>query len=165
MATSIKIDLREAPLPPPRWASVRARISARLRGRELDEQLAVGADPLTDPALAARASWLRARWNRARIADGLDRALRTALEPYVLSAQAPFDSEAIIAARPELHALSAELRDDEEVRARGVAMARLLLVDPMSPLYRRDGGDDSDAGELLGVLRTTHRALHSGGVR
>lgn len=138
------------------------RAHTRLRGRHLDHELAQGIDPRANPALALRARLLLCPASRTRIADSLDDVLRSAAEPARLSARVPLRRRAILEARPELESLSAELRVDDECGARGVALARLLLIDGASPLYARNTADDDRADDLIAALRSTYRALRVG---
>lgn len=161
MSATTAIEGIRAPLAP--RPTLLARLSALARSGHLDRELAAGADPEASPALALRARSLLSQRSRAGIAESLDRAIRSASEPYRRSSQAPLSSPAILEARPELEALSAELRDDTDHRAQGVALARLLLVEPTSPLYHRGAAEDGCADDLLAALRLAYRALCVGG--
>jgi hypothetical protein len=129
----------------------------RLQGRHLDEELAAGADPERDQALALHAHRLRMPRFRARIAEGLESAWRDAGRPRGLSAKVPLESWAILATGPELQSLIAELRTDDQCHARGVALARLLLIDAESPLYAPSSRD-----HLAAALSRAYRALRFG---
>ncbi len=94
---------------------------------------------------------------RARIADGLENAWRDAGRPHGLSAKVPLESWAILATGPELQSLIAELRTDDECHPRGVALARLLLIDARSPLY-----EPSSHEELATALSRAYWALRFG---
>jgi hypothetical protein len=128
-----------------------------LQRRRLDRKLAAGADPQADQALTLHARLLLAPRTRARIADGLASAWRDASGPRVLSAKVPLAKSAILAAGPEFNSLIAELRADDSCRARGVAMARLLLIDADSPLYA-----PGSTAELSNALTRAYRALRLG---
>ena len=129
----------------------------RLQGRHLDEELADGTDPERDQALALHAHRLRMPRFRARLADALEGVWRDAGRPHGLSAKVPLESWAILATGPELQSLIAELRTDDQCHARGVALARLLLIDARSPLY-----EPSSRDELAVALSRAYRALRFG---
>jgi hypothetical protein len=104
------------------------------RGR-LDRELAAGADPSADEALALRAAQLEGPASRAELAMAIERILDAADAPPTFSASAPLNRPAIRATRPALLALARALRGAEPVRAQGVALARRLVVDGAGPLY------------------------------
>ena len=128
-----------------------------LQGRHLDEELAHGADPVTDRSLALHAYRLLMPRSRARIADGLENAWRDAGKPPRLSAKVPLERSAILAAGPEFESVIAELRVDDDCHPRGVALARLLLIDAASPLY-----EPASREELADTLARVYRALRFG---
>ena len=106
------------------------------RGR-LDAELAAGADPKTDPALALRARRLIRPRNRQRLAASLEHLVDDAAgDPgsYVSSA-VPFQRDQVAVARGTLLSLAGALRDIDPVDPRGVAMTLRLITDPTSPLY------------------------------
>jgi hypothetical protein len=125
--------------------------------RRLDQEPAAGVDPEADQALTLHASRLLARRTRTRVADGLASAWRDASGPRVLSAKVPLAESAILAAGPEFNSLIAELRADDSCRARGAAMARLLLIDADSPLYA-----PASTAQLATALTRAYRALRLG---
>lgn len=141
-------------LSPATGPSLSIRLRAHLRAWHLDEELARGADPDSDPALALRAQRLLRRDSRERIAETLEEDLRDANAPARPSARVPLREPAIVAARPELESLAAALRAEGESQVRGVALARLLVADGASPLY-----GPGSAQELIAAAREAYRAL------
>ena len=125
---------REAQIAP--HPDVRARLTARLRSRQLDEALAQGTPPETAAPLALRARQLTTRSLRQDAADGLRRVIRYAwrgVPPSQLSSP-PRVSE-IVAASDELTRLADTLASPGPLAARGVAQAWILLTDGTGPLY------------------------------
>jgi KUP system potassium uptake protein len=120
----------------------------------LDGRLAAGEDPLGDPGLAARARQLVAMRARRRIARSLERVCSGSPERARLSGAVPVDRRAVEVARPALLQLARALRSRASVAPRGVALARGLLTDPYSALYRPAYRD-----ELYEVARETLFAL------
>ena len=125
--------VRPAPWPP---AAVLERVRARLAAQALDARIAAGEDPSSDAALACRSVQLVAPRARRRLAAGLERLLSEREARAGLSAAAPVDRQAVAIARPALEQLAAALRSRESIRARGAALARVLLTEPDSALYR-----------------------------
>jgi hypothetical protein len=154
MAASATLDRTEAPLPA--RAGLSDRLRSRLRAWRLDQELARGADPLSDPALELRARRLLSPESRARIADTLEEVVSDACNPLRPGAQVPLRG-AGVNARPELQALAAAVRAHDDCEARGVALARLLIVDGASPLY----GPGSEP-ELVAAAGDAYRALRRG---
>lgn len=112
----------------------RDRIVARLHARRLDVELARGADPEADPALALRAAILTTPGRRRGLASALKRIAASAGETrpgwHPSSARA-----AVAELEPELLALARRLVAPGPVAARGVAEVRLLLTDGARPLH------------------------------
>jgi hypothetical protein len=109
--------------------------AALFRGR-FDAQLAGGADPQSDPAVA-RARQLTRRRYRRRLAASVQRLVEDLdADPgsYVTSA-VPFRLDQVAEARGTLLSVAGALRDVEQVDPRGVAMTLRLITDPTSPLY------------------------------
>jgi hypothetical protein len=133
--------LHRSARPPQVVAPSRPSLLVRLRvcvGRiELDRHLAAGADPSATPELAHRARQLTGRRERQVCIAGIERALRQATTPpgAGLTARAPVQRDAILAARPFLEHLLDRLRETDAPRPQGVARAGLLLVDGCGPLY------------------------------
>jgi hypothetical protein len=133
--------------------SLRARLSERIRGWHLDHELAGGVRPDSDRALALRAERLLKPKSRGRIAEALERLLEDDSELAGLSSKVPVSESTVLAARPELESLAAALRADD-CDVRGVALARLLIIDGASPLY----GHESEL-ELIAAAGEAYRAL------
>jgi hypothetical protein len=116
---------------------VRLRLIACWRAGELDRLLAAGIDPQTTDVLALRAARITTRRNRARIADGLARALRSARDttPGITAAMRPYGPE-LVEAGSVVAALDRCLRGPDSVNAQGVAILRTLLTEPASALYQ-----------------------------
>jgi hypothetical protein len=107
-----------------------------MRGTRLDRALAAGVDPLTSPALAARAELLLTRRLREAVASSIYQTLKDAsvgVPPN--SVRVPPARDAVRRNRRELLELAAELRQATDVSARGVAATCLLLGDGSGPLY------------------------------
>jgi hypothetical protein len=155
MQTSATVDsVRTLAAPRP---VVRVRLRERLRGRRLDHELAGGAHPATSDELALHATRLISPRTRARIADALEDAVRSAPHPARISAKVPLRRQAVIAASADIESLAAALREEEGCRPDGVALAQLLITDGAGPLYGR-GPDE----ELLAAVRESYRALRLG---
>jgi hypothetical protein len=111
-----------------------ARIAARLRGQALDRALMRGADLGVSSQLAARAAQLTANPARERLADGLERLLRTARDPSSGRLVRP-SGRAVVANAPELRELTSLLRGPTPLYAQGVAMLCELVTDGTGPVY------------------------------
>lgn len=136
-----------------RRVGLRERLAARLRAHRLDRELAAGAAPDADVALALRAAALIAPAQRSMLARSLRRIVRDARErPAALIVRAPVTRRTALAAAEDLDALARRLVAPEPVDVRGVAQVGRLLSDVGSPLY--SGG----ARDLQGAAR---RALAS----
>jgi hypothetical protein len=121
----------------------------------LDQALAAGVDPSTCGRLGRRARSLRKPKSRHKIAADIERTLEAAdNRPPRLSAAAPLNRRAIRELRPLLLTLADDLRADEPVEPRGVAITRQLLMDSCSPLYGQ-----VDPGELEEEVRRARAAL------
>jgi hypothetical protein len=130
-----------------------SRLEALLFRARLDSQLAGGADPDADPALAIRAHQLTRPRYRRRLAASVEHLvedLGTDPGSYMSSA-VPFRLDQVAEARGTLLSLAGALRDVDPVNPRGVAMTLRLITDPGSPLY---------AGAARGALQLrAHSAL------
>jgi hypothetical protein len=130
---------------------MRDHLLLRLRtrwGRDaLDEKLAFGADPTESRELALRAAQLRSKPWRDRIATQIERVLDDARhQPRGRAAEVVLLRRSEISAHaPELSALTARLRADVPIDARGVAMAARLVSDGTGPLYRDGVGSLPEA--------------------
>jgi hypothetical protein len=121
----------------------------------LDQALARGVDPSTRGRLGHRAVELCEPATRRKIAAQLERAVEAADEPpRPLTVAVPLNRVAIRELCPLLFTLAEDLRSEEPMNARGVALARLLLMDGYSPLY-----GFRPARELEEELRRTRAAL------
>jgi hypothetical protein len=131
------------------------RLRVFVRRQRLDHQLAEGADPHTDPALGLRAAQLcRARTRRV-IARRLRRSLRTAPK-----ATAPGRGsrsllrDQILAESDALMDLIRRLEAPGPAEPMGVALARLLVTDPVGPLSVQ-----SEPATLYMVVRLATAAI------
>lgn len=125
------------------------RVRRRLRfmraqfGRtRLDEELAAGVSPDSDPLLRERAQILLSRESRLRIASGLDRARRQGERPALHTAQVPVRTQAVRDAGPALEMLAYRMRGHLPISPQGAAKANILLSDGGGPLYTPDGNPD-----------------------
>jgi hypothetical protein len=129
----------------------RDRIITRLRARRLDVELARGADPEADAALALRAATLTTPRRRRSLAAGLERIAASAGETH--PGWHPSSTRAAVAElKPELFALGRRLVAPGPVAVRGVAEVRLLLTDGARPLH-------AARGDLRSALRDAARHL------
>jgi hypothetical protein len=112
------------------------RLEVRLHSFRLVRALAAGADPSASPELALRARQITDPRELRICVKGLERILREAATPSRgLTAQAPVQREAILAARPFLLNLLERLREAEAPRPAGVARTLLLLAEGYGPVY------------------------------
>jgi hypothetical protein len=133
-----------------RWA-----LLARWHADTLDRALAAGAGPYAGALITVRAQQLTTARSRRRLAGGLARVRRDAVDELSgFTAVVAPDRHEVAAAAPEIAALERRLRDGERVDAAGVAMLRLLLTDGSGPLY-----DPVGAGSLARHLRAVAGAL------
>jgi hypothetical protein len=119
---------------------LRDHIAAHLHADRIDRKLADGGLPEDSVAAALRGRTLTGPRARRRLACGLDRAIATAS-----GRRTPFsvlDSAQIQRALTELSELRARLDRDTVPSARGMARARLLLVDGTGPLYNPNAARD-----------------------
>src|SRR5665213_3513587 len=133
-----------------RWA-----LLARWHAERLDRARAAGAGPYAGALIAVRAQQLTTARSRRRLAGGLARVRRDAVDELSgwTAVVAP-DRHEVAAAALEIAALERRLRDGGRVDAAGAAMLRLLLTDGSSPLY-----DPVGAGSLARHLRAVVAAL------
>lgn len=132
---------------------------ARWRGGQLDRELAAGAHPRPHTPLALHEQRITSRRGRARVADGLARAVRdaVAVAPGFSAAVRP-DRHEVLAARTVLAALDRRLRGPEPIAGRGIALLRELLTDGSGPLYL-----PTEPGALGSHLRAAAAALEPAG--
>ncbi len=118
------------------WRRLRVQLRARSSSPSLDARLAAGEDPLSDPVLYVRARQLTSRRARSKLADNLERAMAHAGTSAAFGPAMPNNPDASGRARTALRQLVRRLRRDATVHPAGVSLARKLLVDGSSPLYR-----------------------------
>ena len=136
-------------------ASLTLRLRVLLHRARLDRMLIEGADPVATLELTLRAYQLTRASHRRQIAASIDDAVASAAARRRRApSAAPLARARISVARSELAELSRALREEPVASARGVALARRILVDGAGPLYV-DGGDTAlraAAAEALGAL-------------
>jgi hypothetical protein len=152
------IPLLRDPAAPPAEAGAAPSLDLRLRvllqRRHLTQRLAEGADPSASPELALRARQLVARERRESLAI-LERVLReAAAPPRGLSARAPVQREAVLAARPFLLNLHEQLRAADDPQPAGIARTLILLSDGCGPIYA-----PSEQGNLASRVHGAAAAL------
>jgi hypothetical protein len=135
------------------------RLAPRLRvivGQEgLDHQLAEGADPHTNSALWLRAEQLSKARTRRAIARQLRRALRTAGKATSpRSGSRPLARDQILAESDALMDLIRRLEAPGRAEPMGVALARLLVTEPVSPIYAQ-----AEPATLYMVVRLATAAM------
>ena len=115
------------------------RVTTWWRARALDEQLALGADPMQSNELSLRAGQLGSPKSRRRIACVLRGVVALAeRDAYSVAMGAPPVRRADVRANKELLLELAErLCNSEPVGAQGLAIASKLVDDRRSPLYSR----------------------------
>jgi len=130
-------------------------LRARAFGRRshLDAELAAGADPSRDPALALRARQLTGLSTRAAIATTIRHLLDAAEEPpdawRAYGSRPPLQREAVLACRADLLAIAERLCEAGEVSPRTAAVAAQLVWDSASPVYAESGLLLSDCTRAL----------------
>lgn len=131
------------------------RVRRRLRfmraqfGRtRLDEELAAGVRPDSDPLLRERAQILLSRESRLRIASGLDRARRQGERPARHAAQVPVSTQAVCDAGPVLKKLALRMRGYLPISPQGAAKTNILLTDRSGPLHSPDANPDLRSAAL-----------------
>jgi hypothetical protein len=123
--------------PPLARVRVRDRFVARFQANRLDEMLASGVAPSTEPALAWRARILTGHATRDSLASEVRAVLRAAYAGNRHYAQVAPRRAAVIDAGAELEAIVHRLMSRGEVDPRGVAQVRLMLTDGSGPLHHR----------------------------
>jgi hypothetical protein len=140
-----------------------ARLGAFLAGPRYDAELADGISPTRSICHAARAGRITSRPACHRVAQALNGAVEAAElppRPNCLTTRVPVDAGAIRVCRDQLLALADALATIERPPARGVAIARQLVLDGRSPLFlqapdRRQGADR----RLASTVSAAQRAL------
>jgi hypothetical protein len=134
-------------------------LMARLTSKRLDQELADGADPNTDPLRHERARELVEDRTRHRIAANLRRALAEAEAPRSpFSVKAPIARRALRDSREDVEDVVDRLNGPAPVSPQGVARARMLLTDGTGPLY----GEETTAPQLRWSLAATSEAIEHG---
>jgi hypothetical protein len=131
---------------------LRVRLRVAVTKWRLDGELAAGASPPRDDALALRAEQLVDPRTRERLALGLRRAIASGSQRR--GAGVPVCRAAVLQARPALLALADDLSEIREPAPRGVALALKLLTDGGGPLYR-----PWTSGELDAAAEAARHAL------
>jgi hypothetical protein len=127
-----------------------------LRRGSLDRSLAAGKDPGASPELSRRARQLTSRRSRAGLAASIRNLLEAAEErPRGFTSAVPIQRREVLRERQMLLQLAADLESDDELYARGIALAERILIDGGSPVYV-----DSPDGALHGALVHAHAALY-----
>jgi hypothetical protein len=146
-----------------RWllGGVSLRWVAARKGRELDQQLARGTDPITSDELSLRAGKLASARTRGRFACILRGAVALADAPYDPARMGrPVVRRAQVrASRELLLELADRLRAGEYLGVQGLALTSLLVGDGVSPLFSKAGG-----GSLTASVNRALLALEPGGV-
>jgi len=122
-----------------RWSVIRPRLRDRLlvrwRASTLDARLASGRPAECSRPMAVRADQLVEPTARAELADCWQNVLGTATRVGGTGLRVPVVRSRVLAAEREIRRMIAALRTAAPVPARGVAIARLLLIDGTGPLY------------------------------
>jgi hypothetical protein len=116
-------------------------VHSRLLAASLDRRIAAGESPGASDVLAFRAAHLVTMKNRRRVADCLEALRDDRLRAGPVSSAVPLDSHALRVAWPAVEQLVGALRARATVSPRGMALARMMLTEPCSPLYRPVHGD------------------------
>ncbi len=124
---------------------VRARASA------LDRELATGASPESNVALAVHAGRLCQPGQRRALARSLTRIVAASEAPTARHLNAPVCRPAVHRARAEFAAVVGRLTATGPVDVQGVAQVRTLLADGTGPLYHA-APTDQLRHELAAVL-------------
>lgn len=131
------------------------------RGR-LDAELAAGADPSRDPALALRARQLCGDATRRAIATTIHNLLDAAEEPPeawpACGSRPPLQRDALLAARQDLLEIARRLGGPEPIAPRTAALAAQLVWDAGSPVYADTGLSLSDCTRAVLSGRPLARA-------
>jgi hypothetical protein len=118
------------------------RCATRWRARELDRQLAAGADPMESDQLSLRVGQLGSSRSRRRIACALRGVVALAeRDAYPAMVPAPrIQRPAVRASGGLLLEIAERLVSGEPLGVRGVAIASRLIEDRRGPLYRDGAG-------------------------
>jgi hypothetical protein len=114
------------------------RLRVPVRRERLDRQLAERPDPQMSPELGLRAAQLSTAGTRRVIARRLRRKLGAAGKATSpLPGGRPLARDQILAESDALRDLIRRLEAPGRAEPMGVALARLLLTDPVSPIYEQ----------------------------
>jgi hypothetical protein len=118
-------------------ASVRLRLSVRLRHRGLDSQIAGGVDPSSSAKLTLRAWQLVQPASRRRVARALRRTVIQAHDHRVhgYSSIVPISRKAVVQCSQGLLGVADAIEQFDRVNACGMARALELITDGTGPLY------------------------------
>jgi hypothetical protein len=137
----------------PAAGGARDRVLARLLGPSLDRELAVGLPPWRGGPRAARARFIVSPAGRRQVIRGWVRLLDLAHRPpSARSPRGPVSRRALVTAEPDVRRMLGVIAAGRPVTARGVAMARALLIDGVGPLFNPRSGRDL-AEEVRDVTR------------
>lgn len=114
------------------------RVLAHAFGGRLDGELAAGAVPESSVLRAARAQEIVSLPQRLAMAGDWDHLLSVACAKATDQRRIFICADQVAAAAPAIRELMTKLVAPLPVRARGVAMASVLLTDAAGPVYNRD---------------------------
>jgi hypothetical protein len=126
-------------------------VLVRVRASALDQELATGASPESNLALAVHAGRLCNPAQRHVLARSLTQIAAASSSPAGRRLKAPVCRPAVHRARAELAAVADRLVATGPVDVEGVARVRRLVADGTGPLYR-PGSADQLRGELAAAL-------------
>jgi hypothetical protein len=138
----------------PRPVRLRDRLVARMRAYRLDRRLADGVPPERSAALSLRAARLIEPAVGAELGARFQAVIAEADGRRLPRARVAVRRRAVVDAAAALDALARRLAAPEPRAARGVAQARLLLVEGGGPLYSPRSGED-----LTAAVRRARAAL------
>ena len=143
------------------------RLLMRLRGYQLDPELARGASPDATVARALRAQMLVSMAVRRNLARSAQRVV-TAARPTSPRSRLPVPicRDRVRDSAGEFAELTRRLLAAGPVAARGVAKASLLLTDAGGPLYNRANPDDlrTMVREAASALEPAEQLMHESGL-
>jgi hypothetical protein len=139
-----------------RRVRVRDRLGVRIRRPALDRQLASGASPESNVALAVHARYLCRPEQRRLLARSLSEIGAASEATAASRLRAPLALHAVAQARAELAAVVDRLAAAGPVDVCGVARIRNLLADGTGPLYR-----ERRPGHLREELLAARRTMES----
>jgi hypothetical protein len=118
----------------------------RRQAQDLDQQLAIGVDPIASDELSLRAGQLASARVRARFACVLRGAVALADAPFDPVRMAPAIRRAQVReSRKRLLELAERLGGGGYVGVQGLAITSLLVGDGVSPLYSKAAGNSLKA--------------------